>query len=228
MYWAITQQIHVCHRLFWGQLIAEQPWKSHCTAHLMHSCITSWKMCCGSSLWVQKVSKKDYEISLTIRAVPGLSDLQGPTTTLLYSLIVAKQWQTWPLFLHMAMIPRVMKSPQAAVCFDNVTSKLISHYLRICRFYLEFQCFSELPKSEKWPALKTWVQGSGAVGQGIQTRPRHSLGWATNSLHVLDRSLPFSICTACLAQAQTSTQVQAYLVFLCMKAHDEQWVWTSL
>lgn len=193
MYRAITQQVRVCHRLFWGQLIAEQPWRFHCIANLMHGCIIPWKMCCGSSLWVQKVSKKDYEISLTARAVPGLSDLQGPIRTLLYGLTAAKQWRTWALFFHMAMIPRVVNSPLPAVCFDYHTSKLIPSYLRIHRFYLGFQCFSELPKSEEWPTIKTWVQGSGIVGQGIQTRPRHSLGWATNSHHILERSLWLSL-----------------------------------
>lgn len=45
-----------------------------------------WEQSCS-----QKVSKKNYEVSLTLRAVPGLSDMQGPIRTLLYGLKAAKQ-----------------------------------------------------------------------------------------------------------------------------------------
>lgn len=52
------------------------------------------------------------------------------------------------------MIPSVVRSLLAAVCFDYHTSKLISHYLRIHRFYLELQGFSELPNQENGQQLR--------------------------------------------------------------------------
>lgn len=41
-----------------------------------------------------KFSKNNYEVSLTLRAEPGLRDVQGSIRTLLYGLNVAKQWRT--------------------------------------------------------------------------------------------------------------------------------------
>lgn len=125
-YRAITQQVCMCHKLFWGQLISEQPSKSHCVANVMHGCVIPWKMCCGSSPWVQKVYKKDYESlwwweqcldSVSCKVLPGPYCMVG--------YAVAEQWRTWPLFFHMAMTPRVVNSLLAPVCFDYHNNKLI-------------------------------------------------------------------------------------------------------